>query len=303
MWVGGTAARWRALLAARHASMRLVMVVVVVGLVSEVSAVVPAAATNRLLPAACRLPLTAATAAGALRAISGVRTLYCTDVRMHDNVRHRLRQLRLCRRLLRLLRLNPTGIRSYADSCPNGGHVDHVECMYGIFSKHPLTDLAVYPDDIVLHTADQDCFPCAPACGFPLPRPLYWCPRACRSFPPISPALFASLLLLLLPPALFPAPILHSSLTWRTNCRYYRPMSSLEDTPAMDGNCKIARPGFGEHSCTSDRASQSHMPHVDGTVRSNHVLDGTNFFVCPLRLQARTRCTPASTRTLRTASL
>jgi hypothetical protein len=73
-----------------------------------------------------------------------------------------------------------------AGSCPNGGKVDHVECLYGIFSNHSLDDPTVYPDDVVLHTSDQDCFP------------------------------------------------------------YYRPMASLEDTPAMEGNCKIARPGFGE---------------------------------------------------------
>jgi hypothetical protein len=30
---------------------------------------------------------------------------------------------------------------------------------YGIFSQHPLSDLTVYEDDVVLHTADQDCFP------------------------------------------------------------------------------------------------------------------------------------------------
>lgn len=79
------------------------------------------------------------------------------------------------------------GHQPYPDSCPNGGHVDHVECAYGIFSRHPLDDPEVYPDDVILHTADQDCFP------------------------------------------------------------YYRRMDSLEDTPAMDGNCKIAREGFGKN--------------------------------------------------------
>lgn len=43
----------------------------------------------------------------------------------------------------------------YPGSCPNGGHVDHVECMYGIFSEHPLDDPTVYPTDVILHTADQ----------------------------------------------------------------------------------------------------------------------------------------------------
>ena len=26
---------------------------------------------------------------------------------------------------------------------------------------------------------------------------------------------------------------------------YYRPMGTLEDSPAMDGNCALAQPGFG----------------------------------------------------------
>lgn len=75
----------------------------------------------------------------------------------------------------------------YPDSCPNGGHVDHVECMYGIFSNHSLDDTTVYDDDVILHTSDQDCRP------------------------------------------------------------YYRPMASLEDTPAMEGNCKHAEAGFGKN--------------------------------------------------------
>ena len=75
----------------------------------------------------------------------------------------------------------------YEDSCPNGGHCDHVECMYGIFSNHSLSDSTAYPDDVVLHTSNQDCFP------------------------------------------------------------YYRPMGTLEDTPAMDGNCKDAGHGWGQN--------------------------------------------------------
>ena len=75
----------------------------------------------------------------------------------------------------------------YPGSCPNGGHCDHVECMYGIFSNHSLADPTPYPDDVVLHTSNQDCFP------------------------------------------------------------YYRPMSTLEDTPAMAGNCKGAGHGWGKN--------------------------------------------------------
>ena len=31
--------------------------------------------------------------------------------------------------------------------------------MYGIFSNHSLSDPTAYPDDVIVHTADQDCFP------------------------------------------------------------------------------------------------------------------------------------------------
>ena len=75
----------------------------------------------------------------------------------------------------------------YEDSCPNGGHCDHVECMYGIFSNHSLDDLTPYPDDVVLHTSNQDCFP------------------------------------------------------------YYRPLRTLEDTTAMEGNCAKAGHHWGEN--------------------------------------------------------
>ena len=75
----------------------------------------------------------------------------------------------------------------YEGSCPNGGHCDHVECMYGIFSNHSLDDPVAYPDDVVLHTSNQDCFP------------------------------------------------------------YFRPMYTLEDTPAMSGNCAKAGRGWGKN--------------------------------------------------------
>lgn len=40
--------------------------------------------------------------------------------------------------------------------CPNGGRLDHVEPMYGIFSDHPLNDTHAYDDDWILHASDQD---------------------------------------------------------------------------------------------------------------------------------------------------
>jgi len=49
----------------------------------------------------------------------------------------------------------------YAGSCPNGGHLDHVEAMYAIYSNHPLDDPKVYDDDVIVHTSDQDYMPCA----------------------------------------------------------------------------------------------------------------------------------------------
>ena len=33
----------------------------------------------------------------------------------------------------------------YPGSCPNGGHCDHVECMYGICSNHSLADPNAVP--------------------------------------------------------------------------------------------------------------------------------------------------------------
>ena len=75
----------------------------------------------------------------------------------------------------------------YTDSCPNGGHCDHVEPIYGLFSNHPLSDGTVYADDYILHASDQDLEP------------------------------------------------------------YYRPLLSLPDTMAMEGNCASAGAGFGRN--------------------------------------------------------
>lgn len=47
----------------------------------------------------------------------------------------------------------------YPDSCPGGGHTDHVEAMYGLFSNHDLTDETVHEDDYIVHTSDQDLLP------------------------------------------------------------------------------------------------------------------------------------------------
>jgi hypothetical protein len=47
----------------------------------------------------------------------------------------------------------------YPGSCPNGGAIDHVEPIFGIFSNHPLDDLTVYDDDWILHASDQDLLP------------------------------------------------------------------------------------------------------------------------------------------------
>ena len=75
----------------------------------------------------------------------------------------------------------------YPGSCPNGGSCDHVEVMYGLYSSHALDDPAVYEDDWIVHTSDQDLQP------------------------------------------------------------YYRPINSLMDTVAMDGNCAKAVPGYGHN--------------------------------------------------------
>jgi hypothetical protein len=75
----------------------------------------------------------------------------------------------------------------YPGSCPNGGTIDHVEPIFGIFSNHSLTDPTVYDDDVILHASDQDLEP------------------------------------------------------------YYRPMSTLEDGLAMQGNCLHAGSGFGKN--------------------------------------------------------
>jgi hypothetical protein len=44
----------------------------------------------------------------------------------------------------------------YPGSCPNGGHCDHVEPIFGIFSNYSLDDPTVYPDDVIVHASDQD---------------------------------------------------------------------------------------------------------------------------------------------------
>ena len=74
------------------------------------------------------------------------------------------------------------------EACPNGGRIDHVEPIYGIFSNHSLNDTRVYDDDWIVHASDQDKEP------------------------------------------------------------YYRAFSTLEDTPAMEGNCRDAQafPGKNE---------------------------------------------------------
>ena len=40
---------------------------------------------------------------------------------------------------------------------------------------------------------------------------------------------------------------------------YYRRMDTLEDTPAMEGNCKIARAGWGKNGATYDSRMQSEI--------------------------------------------
>jgi len=45
-------------------------------------------------------------------------------------------------------------------ACPNYGATDHVEVMYGVFSKHDLSNVSmVYDDDVIVHTSDQDLHP------------------------------------------------------------------------------------------------------------------------------------------------
>ena len=49
---------------------------------------------------------------------------------------------------------DPTG------ACPNHGSTDHVEVMYGLFSKHDLSNIdKVYDSDVIVHTSDQDLHP------------------------------------------------------------------------------------------------------------------------------------------------
>jgi len=47
----------------------------------------------------------------------------------------------------------------YPGACPNGGEIDHVEPIFGIFSNHDLNDTAVYDDDWIVHDSDQDIEP------------------------------------------------------------------------------------------------------------------------------------------------
>ena len=47
----------------------------------------------------------------------------------------------------------------YPGSCPDGGRVDHVEPMWGIYSNHDLSDPTVYDDDWIVHASDQDYLP------------------------------------------------------------------------------------------------------------------------------------------------
>lgn len=51
------------------------------------------------------------------------------------------------------------GHECYEGSCPNGGAVDHVEPMWGIYSNHELNDTTVYDDDWIVHASDQDQLP------------------------------------------------------------------------------------------------------------------------------------------------
>jgi hypothetical protein len=49
--------------------------------------------------------------------------------------------------------------RCYPFSCPGGGHIDHVEPIWAIFSNYSLDDTTVYDDDVILHASDQDLEP------------------------------------------------------------------------------------------------------------------------------------------------
>lgn len=106
--------------------------------------------------------------------------------------------------------------------CPNGGNLDHVEPMYGIFSNHPLNDSAVYEDDWILHASDQDRQP------------------------------------------------------------YFRRLAQLDDSPAMDGNCKDAQafPGRNEMFPCFDQSVTYGMAvqglAVDGTVPTALIVNDVN---------------------------
>jgi len=106
--------------------------------------------------------------------------------------------------------------------CPNGGSLDHVEPMYGIYSNHPLSDTAVHDDDWILHASDQDHEP------------------------------------------------------------YFRRLDSLEDTRAMNANCKDAQPRMGRNemypcfdsSVTYGLALEGLA--VEGTVRTSLMVNNAD---------------------------
>jgi hypothetical protein len=85
--------------------------------------------------------------------------------------------------------------------------------MFGLFSNHPLTDAAVYADDVVLHASDQDAAP------------------------------------------------------------YYRPLDSLDDGLAMEGNCNNAGAGFGKNEM---------YPCFDASVTYGLAVTGLNVSGAPL---------------------
>ena len=53
----------------------------------------------------------------------------------------------------------PAGYPGTSPGPDGGGGYDHVEPIYGIYSKHSLDDATVYDDDIIVHQSDQDDLP------------------------------------------------------------------------------------------------------------------------------------------------